>query len=131
MTLKKRQNTIKALIRRGDGVLFVKDPKDVWELPGGRIIKGETPARALTRELKEELCFDNVKIGNIVHRFSFVSKVTPIEYDVTVYECFTDEDVILQTEEAKEYRWINFSGINNLNTRDGYKRALQQYFFVH
>lgn len=125
MTQEKRPSTVKALIKRGDRVLFVKDLKDVWELPGGRINPGETPVQALARELKEELGFNNVRIGNIVRRFSFTSDVTQVEYDVVVYECFTDERVVLQTAEARECQWVKLDQVNNLNMREGYKRAVQ------
>ncbi len=131
MTLDKRLSTVKALIKRGGRVLFVKDLKDVWELPGGRIIKGETPEQALARELKEELGFSNVKISRVIHNFSFVSDIARIEYEVTIYECSTDEKVILQTEEAKECRWVKLDQINTLNMRSGYKHALQSYFSVY
>ena len=35
------------------------DFKDGWELPGGKVNKGETPEEALIREIQEEL---NVKV---------------------------------------------------------------------
>ncbi len=111
--------------------MFVKNLKDVWGLPGGRIIKGETPEQALARELKEELGFSNVKISRAIHNFSFVSDIARIEYEVTIYECSTDEKVILQTEEAKECRWVKLDQINTLNMRSGYKHALQSYFSVY
>lgn len=36
-----------------------------WELPGGKVEPGEDPARALVRELREELAVDAVVVGGI------------------------------------------------------------------
>ena len=47
-----------ALVDADGRVLITKRPKgkemaDLWEFPGGKIEKGETPEQALIRELKE------------------------------------------------------------------------------
>ncbi len=52
-----------ALIDRDGRVLMARRPegKDhagLWEFPGGKLAKGETPEAALVRELKEELAID-------------------------------------------------------------------------
>jgi mutator protein MutT len=38
---------------RGE-VLLLKNPRDEWELPGGRLERGETPWDCLAREIAEE-----------------------------------------------------------------------------
>lgn len=50
----------RVLILRGDQVLLVQDifSQDNWSVPGGGINRGEDPARAASREIKEELGLD-------------------------------------------------------------------------
>lgn len=48
------------LRRRGRALMVHRSPQrlwypDVWDLPGGHVLAGEPPRRALTRELREEL----------------------------------------------------------------------------
>ena len=52
-----------ALVDADGRVLIAKRPRGkqlagLWEFPGGKIAKGETPEAALIRELKEELGID-------------------------------------------------------------------------
>ena len=52
-------NVVAAIIRDGNRVFATQrgygDYKDGWEFPGGKIETGETPQKALVREIKEEL----------------------------------------------------------------------------
>jgi len=52
-----------ALVDADGRVLIAQRPPDksmagLWEFPGGKVEAGETPERALIRELKEELSID-------------------------------------------------------------------------
>jgi 8-oxo-dGTP pyrophosphatase MutT (NUDIX family) len=52
---------VKCLLRDGDRILFVRHAygdRDLWELPGGGIRRGEAPADAARREAREELGVD-------------------------------------------------------------------------
>lgn len=55
------RSTAAGCLVRGGRILLERRPDDarvtpgVWDLPGGHVEPGETPARALVRELREEL----------------------------------------------------------------------------
>lgn len=76
--------------------------KGQWEFPGGKIEPGETPEKALSREIKEELD-TYIKVGKLIHT---------IEYDYPAFhlymDCFWCEvikgDLILK--EAEDARWL-------------------------
>ena len=49
-----------AVISDGDKILITRRPKDkrhpgLWEFPGGKVDPGESPEKALCREIREEL----------------------------------------------------------------------------
>ena len=49
---------VKCLLRHDGRVLFIRHTygdRRVWELPGGGVARGETPAAAVVREAREEL----------------------------------------------------------------------------
>jgi 8-oxo-dGTP diphosphatase len=77
--------------------------KGQWEFPGGKIEDGETPKRALVREIKEELDII-VEVGDLI---------ATIEYDYPSFhlsmDCFWCEVVEgeLKLLEAEDAKWLN------------------------
>ena len=129
MAKKTQKTTVKALFEKDKKILLVKDPKGVWEMPGGRIEHNEEPEQALRRELKEELGWSNVDIKNIVDSWSFSSEVDNTKYHfiILTYACDSSEEVIKENEEYTEYRWVPVDEIDDLNMRDGYKKTIKKF----
>ena len=130
MINKVQKTSVKALFERDGKILLVKDPKGVWELPGGRIEHGEEPEEALKRELREELGWTNVVVKNIVDAWSFSVEVNDTDYHfiILTYLCSCDEDVIKENEEYTKYKWMTPSEIESINMKDGYKRTINKLF---
>lgn len=129
MYQKIQKTSVKGIIERDKKILLVKDPKGVWELPGGRIEHGEEPKESLTREINEELGWTKITIKDLIDCWSFTSKVEDRHnhFIILIYSCSTAEKDIKENNEYTEYSWTPITDIKNLNMRDGYKQSIKKY----
>lgn len=110
---------LKALIQNKDGEILIlkanlktfKSPtEEHWDLPGGRIQKGENPETALRREVREEIGVEHLEILELFD--ASVSKMR-LSYIDTGLILFTylckipdDKDIELTDNEHTEFRWV-------------------------
>ena len=98
-----------ALIDDDNRVLIARRPPGksmagLWEFPGGKVDPGETPERALIRELYEELDID--VCPSCIAPFTFTSHA----YDdfhllMPLYIC-ARWDGVLRPKEGQEIKWV-------------------------
>ena len=114
--MEKKNIRVVAAVIREDGRVFATQRgygnyKDWWEVPGGKIEPGETPAAAVVREIQEEL---GTKVA--VDRF-----LTTVEYDYPEFhlsmDCFfchieEGELTLLEHEAAK---WLPLGNLRQVN----------------
>ncbi|MEC9267135.1 8-oxo-dGTP diphosphatase MutT [Pacificispira sp.] len=98
-----------ALIDRDGRILIAKRPEGkkmagLWEFPGGKVAEGETPERALIRELQEELGIDTrasclAPIGFASHAYDDFHLLMPL-YVCRVWQGNP------QPREGQELAWV-------------------------
>lgn len=123
------------------GALFVKDDRvllvrktygERWDIPGGYVDRGESPAQACRRELREELGLDRTPGRLLVVDWA----PHPNEGDKLLFvfsggELDADEDAIrLDGEELDHWDWVKVSRLaDHLNERlePRIRRAYEAY----
>lgn len=90
-----------------------KDHAGLWEFPGGKIERGETPEQALRRELWEELGVEPCE--RCFQTFSFVShKYTDFHLLMPLYLC-RQWDGIARPKEGQKIKWVYPDLLMDLN----------------
>tara|TARA_R110002072_G_scaffold1429_6_gene12063 strand:+ start:99 stop:512 length:414 start_codon:yes stop_codon:yes gene_type:complete len=98
-----------ALVDADKRVLIARRPEGkpmagLWEFPGGKIEAGETPERALMRELREELGVEPCE--RCLHPFAFVSHAYPEFHIVmTLFVC-RQWDGFPDPREGQTLKWV-------------------------
>lgn len=122
--------TVRGIIKNKDNeILLVKrhpksrtDP-EMWELPGGKVEKGEFFTDALVREIKEETDLD-CEVGDfaeaIQNDYSHKRTVQIMMY----LENVTGEVKI--SEEHTEWMWVSLEDMKNLKISTSLKKVLKK-----
>ena len=85
----------------------------MWEFPGGKVEPGETPEKALARELWEELGV-NATIGREIYRskYSYAEMREPIELIFIAASAVPDE---IENKEFEQIAWRTANSLPELN----------------
>ena len=119
--------SVKGVVLRDGAVVLVRNSRDEWELPGGRLEVGERPEDCVVREIAEEVGWD-VVAGPLL--------------DVWVYPVRPDRDVVIVTfgcdpirtaeavvsDEHVAIGLFTEAEMANLRMPEGYKRSVTAWF---
>ena len=115
--------SIKALIVDGNKILCLKNERNEWDLPGGKINFGETAIDCLQREVKEET---NLEIDNV----KLVDFFSTIFFNQTAVLIVLYKAKILSTNhisisfEHFDYNFFNKNEIIALSCPEEYKKSI-------
>lgn len=122
-----------------DRVLLLRNERNEWELPGGRLEIGSpdgrqlpdrSPETALEREIQEETGWD-VTAGPLIDGGTWIYQPIPgrrvliVTYGCTV---LTPDRPPVVSHEHKELGMFSADEVSGLNMPDGYKQAITAWY---
>ena len=118
--------SIKGVLILDGRVVLVKNPRDEWELPGGRADAGEEHTQTLTREFAEELALDIAVEAPID---SYLFEVIPGRHVfIVTYGCrLTGEFKPRLSDEHTEHCLWPVEQLSRINLPAGYRRSVERW----
>jgi mutator protein MutT len=117
---------VKGIVVRRDAVVLVRNRRDEWELPGGKLELGETPERCVAREIDEELGLD-VEADMLID--ASVYTIAPGTHVlVLTYGCRERSARAARlSEEHTRFEWIGVADVATLVMPEGYKTSIARW----
>lgn len=119
--------SVKAVLRHGDKVVLLKNGRDEWELPGGRMERGETPDDAVTREVEEELGAV-IQAGDLIDAWVYHVNDTDILILTYTATLKNDPASFRISDEHEGMAWFALDELDGLSLPDGYRRSIRRGF---
>ena len=119
--------SVKGVAVQGGKVLLLRNERDEWELPGGKLEVGEDPAGCVVREISEESGWQ-VTAGPLLDCWQYEVRAGVYVVIVT-YGCHvlsTDRPVV--SGEHAEADLFAPDAVLRLVMPDGYKRSIAAWF---
>ena len=118
--------SVKGVVIRGDKVVLLRNERDEWELPGGKLELTESPEQCLAREIEEELGLEIVP-ERILNSWNYTI-VPGVSVVILAYGCLESsrEEAVL-SDEHKELRWFPLTEVDSLRMPEGYKASIRSW----
>jgi 8-oxo-dGTP pyrophosphatase MutT (NUDIX family) len=118
--------SVKGVVIRGGMAVLLRNDRDEWELPGGKLELGESPEQCVAREIAEEL---RLAIEPVSILDSWVYTIVPgVPVLILTYGCVeTSRDEAVLSDEHRELRWFPLAENDTLRMPDGYKVSIRSW----
>ncbi|HEX6353401.1 NUDIX hydrolase [Actinophytocola sp.] len=116
------------MVVRDDRVLLLKNDRDRWELPGGRIEPGETPEQCVAREVAEETRWQ-VTTGPLLDTWMYHIESVGAHVFIVTYGCYPNSDgAPVLSAEHSDIGLFTLNEVANLDIPEGYQRSIRTWF---
>jgi 8-oxo-dGTP pyrophosphatase MutT (NUDIX family) len=119
--------SIKGVCVRDGQVLLLRNERDEWELPGGKLELGEDAAECVRREITEETGW-TVTVGPILDAWQYHIR-DDVDVLIVTYGCFVDQNPPVQvSSEHTEARLFGHAEVGALRMPSGYRRSIDDWY---
>jgi 8-oxo-dGTP pyrophosphatase MutT (NUDIX family) len=118
--------SVKGVLLVEGKVVLLRNERNEWELPGGRMDAGETPPQTLKREFEEELSIRVEPLGIID---SYVFEVIPTKFvSIVTYGCrLLGEFKPAVSDEHDAYGLHSLDELERIPLPAGYARSIRAW----
>jgi 8-oxo-dGTP pyrophosphatase MutT (NUDIX family) len=119
--------SVKGVVIRAGRLLLLRNERDEWELPGGKLELGEDPAACVAREIAEEVGWQ-VTTGPLLDVWQYHIR-DRVDVLIVTYGCHTaaDADPVV-SHEHKEVGLFTKTEAAALRMPDGYKKSITTWW---
>ena len=121
--------SIKGVVAIRGRVVLLRNHRNEWDLPGGRIERGESPETCVAREVAEETRLD-VTVGPILISDLHVVPSTHKEVFVVTYGCYPSDGatVPVLSNEHIDYALFSQVEMEGIELFPIYRRSVDAWF---
>lgn len=117
--------SVKAVISLNGQIPLLRNERNEWELPGGKLDLEESPTVCVQREVYEELNID-ISVGMNVHNWVYTIFPYRHVFVVTYFAKAVESATLHFSHEHKELALVFPDEVNDLNMPEGYKVAVRR-----
>lgn len=118
--------SVKGVVIRDGSVALLRNERQEWELPGGKLDPAESPEECLSREIAEELQLGAEVVAILdcwVYTIAPEARVLIVTYACTEVE---RRDAVVSVEHS-EARWFPVGEVPSLVMPEGYKASILRW----
>ena len=118
--------SVKGVVLHAERVVLLKNEREEWELPGGKLEPGESPEGCVTREIHEELGL-HITTGPILD--SWVYHIAAgVDVLIVTYGCYPAPfTAVAHSPEHRAVGLFTVQEVQTLPMPEGYKKSIQAW----
>jgi 8-oxo-dGTP pyrophosphatase MutT (NUDIX family) len=107
-------------------VILLKNERNEWELPGGKLELDETPVSCVVREIREELQLE-VEPTRLLD--SWIYHIADgVHVLILTYGCTeTRESTPVLGDEHERFEWLPIDDVDSLEMPEGYRTSIREW----